>query len=1082
VSIRSSTTVLFSRASFITDLLVYYCFIKVAYYYGGNAAIGYPFSYFAKMSNNNTTSPTQFITVLPHEPLPKQQDDNTTTSQYGYIHIQGSFLPKRKESKDTNNNNSTLVDDCKCTSLQYIQTTLTSSLTTLFKLWYIPPTTLIKVTPISSIIPITGGTKVGQVEVTKVRLTVESANIARIVTSRLRSGNYTPRDLMCSTIAMSSSLNGAEEEGEGEGRDEMIEVTVHNDGLCTHGCDGRYGGKVLMVTQITTTTSTSSSTTSGSPSPSAVENPLETKRWAKAAPPKFRKLQLVSPSTALIPLSTAKQIKSTKIQTLTEDELESRRGNTRFVNIMNLLNVDNVCGSGSGGLSVEVVNDNGQLNEEKVKEMKQHLLSILHGKKKKSLSTTSNGNNGGGKGKNTTSGRSIQGMIEDDISHAFQDALRSALVRDDIVSATTPPTTTNANNTTTASTKQGEQRQEENQQYHDGVELFLKTDTTNGIKVLYDSLHIGLRSNYDASMLLSKWQGQRVVLELVLPVSFVRRYLTDGGIKSSDGSIGDEKKVTVKITTGKLFIDYVDVLLPNRPKFRLKSNDNQSSSSSSTKDGRVQGDNGEGPECTSQTSHIHIPGLKLIPNFVTTNEENILLAVLTGPHAPWSPPQITSNQLGYIKRRVQHYGYVFDYESSDVLRRDANEEEEGEEKKKKRSACPPLPSMKTSREVVSNMTNEEVEQYISKSVKNVNGWELLAGVIERIRRFDFGSITEENGEKKNEGDKKTSEKEEVEENEDARTTEILSTFNAAVSRLEGLDMKDQVAALTSMIDGLDQDEKRLTANKKAALSSTSVSSSSSQSNDDCTTATTETYPHINQLTLNEYTPGQGIGSHVDTESAFDDGLLALTLNGGIVMEFRQVDSDDAEPKKKKLVYLPPRSLLLLSKDARYKWEHMIVSRKTDTVDGVVLPRKLRVSLTLRTALTAPQVGQQAKPLPIYESNTFPLRWGQLSDAKAAASSTTTNGSVTSSSNGQSLARSDLITPSTESKHVHDVYDAIATQWHHTRGKRGVLWPGATHFLEQIPRGSMVADVGCGDGKYFSAIWEYGSYVIGTDIR
>jgi alkylated DNA repair protein alkB family protein 8 len=27
----------------------------------------------------------------------------------------------------------------------------------------------------------------------------------------------------------------------------------------------------------------------------------------------------------------------------------------------------------------------------------------------------------------------------------------------------------------------------------------------------------------------------------------------------------------------------------------------------------------------------------------------------------------------------------------------------------------------------------------------------------------------------------------------------------------------------------------------------------------------------------------------------------------------------------------------------------------------------------------------------------------------------------------------------------------------------------------------VADVGCGDGKYFTAVWEAGSYVIGTDI-
>ncbi|EEC51757.1 predicted protein, partial [Phaeodactylum tricornutum CCAP 1055/1] len=66
----------------------------------------------------------------------------------------------------------------------------------------------------------------------------------------------------------------------------------------------------------------------------------------------------------------------------------------------------------------------------------------------------------------------------------------------------------------------------------------------------------------------------------------------------------------------------------------------------------------------------------------------------------------------------------------------------------------------------------------------------------------------------------------------------------------------------------------------------------------------------------------------------------------------------------------------------------------------------------------------------------------------------------------------------ERDHVHAVYNAVATQWHHTRGRRGVLWPGATQFLQQLPPGSVVADVGCGDGKYFPAIWEAGSYVIG----
>ena len=101
--------------------------------------------------------------------------------------------------------------------------------------------------------------------------------------------------------------------------------------------------------------------------------------------------------------------------------------------------------------------------------------------------------------------------------------------------------------------------------------------------------------------------------------------------------------------------------------------------------------------------------------------------------------------------------------------------------------------------------------------------------------------------------------------------------------------------------------------------------------------------HINQLTINEYIPGQGIGSHIDTVTAFDDGILIITLNGGTVMEFRKVIDEDVSTKtgdahdgssckynsckirmnniqEKKLVYLPPRSLLLLSGDARYKWE------------------------------------------------------------------------------------------------------------------------------------------------------------------
>lgn len=41
-----------------------------------------------------------------------------------------------------------------------------------------------------------------------------------------------------------------------------------------------------------------------------------------------------------------------------------------------------------------------------------------------------------------------------------------------------------------------------------------------------------------------------------------------------------------------------------------------------------------------------------------------------------------------------------------------------------------------------------------------------------------------------------------------------------------------------------------------------------------------------QVTVNEYLPGQGIASHVDTHEAFGPTLLSLSLVSGVVMDFR----------------------------------------------------------------------------------------------------------------------------------------------------------------------------------------------------
>lgn len=50
----------------------------------------------------------------------------------------------------------------------------------------------------------------------------------------------------------------------------------------------------------------------------------------------------------------------------------------------------------------------------------------------------------------------------------------------------------------------------------------------------------------------------------------------------------------------------------------------------------------------------------------------------------------------------------------------------------------------------------------------------------------------------------------------------------------------------------------------------------------------------------------------------------------------------------------------------------------------------------------------------------------------------------------------------EQEYVHRVYEEIAG---HFSSTRHTPWPHVVEFLKALPRGSLVADVGCGNGKY-----------------
>ncbi|MQL99219.1 hypothetical protein Taro_031939 [Colocasia esculenta] len=105
---------------------------------------------------------------------------------------------------------------------------------------------------------------------------------------------------------------------------------------------------------------------------------------------------------------------------------------------------------------------------------------------------------------------------------------------------------------------------------------------------------------------------------------------------------------------------------------------------------------------------------------------------------------------------------------------------------------------------------------------------------------------------------------------------------------------------------------------------------------------------IDQLTVNEYYPGVGLSPHIDTHSAFGASIFSLSLLGSCVMEFRKysqgtylpqpaaaAENEEDRPSHcsnfiRKAIFLPPRSMLLMSGEGRYAWHHYIPHHKIKT--------------------------------------------------------------------------------------------------------------------------------------------------------
>lgn len=211
-----------------------------------------------------------------------------------------------------------------------------------------------------------------------------------------------------------------------------------------------------------------------------------------------------------------------------------------------------------------------------------------------------------------------------------------------------------------------------------------------------------------------------------------------------------------------------------------------------------------------------------------------------------------------------------------------------------------------------------------------------------------------------------------------------------------------------------------------------------------------------QLTVNRYLPGQGIPPHVDTHSSFTDEILSLSIGGGVNMDFHYVAANIRGSKDKPLhyvVHLPPRSLCVMSGPARYEWTHGICPRMTDVVPSKsgatglqILPRQERVSFTFRKIRHGECFCQSAS---ICDSYIKKQKSISHSERKSSASSS-------------SMPANDRIAAKLEKEHVLQVYDQIAGHFSVTRHKP---WPQVLEFVCSLPLGSMLLDVGCGNGKY-----------------
>lgn len=246
-----------------------------------------------------------------------------------------------------------------------------------------------------------------------------------------------------------------------------------------------------------------------------------------------------------------------------------------------------------------------------------------------------------------------------------------------------------------------------------------------------------------------------------------------------------------------------------------------------------------------------------------------------------------------------------------------------------------------------------------------------------------------------------------------------------------------------------------------------------------------------QLTVNDYYPGDGIAPHVDSHSPFMEAFASQSLGSGCVMSFKNTDGE------LKHIFFPPRCAVVFSGEGRYAWTHTIACRKIDRVDGSLFFRRRRISLTYR-AVRKEGVCKCKWPIMCdgqgYDPVNFKIdqKGNEDLDQKLNEKIQTKDHVKTNTGYNIDNTKADVefqednvnkntveqvnIPGELEKKYVYEVYDKIADHFSSTRYKP---WPLVVEFLDSLEEGSLVGDIGCGNGKYLFATERLN--MVGSDI-